>query len=206
MIVTAFCGGPLAENCYIAKDETTGQCVLVDPGFSSPALDKAVGEADVRYILLTHSHFDHAGAAEHYRAVTGAQLVCAHAEAALLRDPALNLSAWFDSSAPLALEADRLVGEGDTIILGETTLKVMETPGHTAGGCCYYTPGCLFAGDTLMAGSMGRTDFPTGNNRQMMQSLLRLKALPEDTWLYSGHGGESTIGEERRTNLYLRSL
>lgn len=206
MLVTAFCGGPLAENCYLAKDEATGQCVLVDPGFSSLALDKAVKEADVRYILLTHSHFDHAGAAEHYRIMTGASLVCAHAEAALLQEPKLNLSAWFDPSAPLILQADKTVGEGDGISLGETTLTVLETPGHTAGGCCYFTPGCLFAGDTLMAGSMGRTDFPTGNNRQMAQSLARLKELPEETAVYSGHGDVSTIGEEKRNNLYLRSL
>ena len=206
MRVTVFCGGSLAENCCLARDEATGLCVLVDPGFVSRELDHAVDAVKVSAILLTHGHFDHAGAAAYYRERTGTLLVCAAAEAPLLASSELNLSAWFSGAAPLSLIADRLVREGDTIQVGETTLTVMETPGHTAGSCCYLATGVLFAGDTLMAGSMGRTDFPTGNSRQMMDSLRRLKTLPEDTCIYSGHGEASTIGAAKQTNHYLRSL
>lgn len=205
LLVTMLTGGLLAENCYVLKDEATGQCALVDPGFISRELDEAA-RGDVRWILLTHGHFDHTGGVEHYRAMTGADVVCLAEEAALLSDPEQNLSAWVTPRAPLALSAGRTVQDGEQLLLGETTFTVLATPGHTAGGCCYYTPGWLFSGDTLMAGTVGRTDFPTGDSAALMRSVARLATLPGDTRLCSGHGAQSVLECEKKTNPYMGSL
>ncbi|MBR4888708.1 MAG: MBL fold metallo-hydrolase [Clostridia bacterium] len=205
MLVTTLCGGALAENCYIAKDEATGLCALVDPGFVSLELDAAVQKERFAFILLTHGHFDHAGAAAYYCRLTGAPLVCTEKEAALLTEPQLNLSAWFGGD-PLCLVPDRTVRDGEEIAVGKSILTVMETPGHTARSCCYRADSLLFAGDTLMAGSMGRTDFPTGDGVQMRSSLKKLRTLPDNIRVYSGHGSSTTIGYEKQTNVYLCSL
>ena len=140
--VVAYTGGEQSENCYLLRDVATGAAALVDPGFDSPDLRAAVEAETISLILLTHGHYDHIGGVEAFR--KGAQVVALQDEAALLRDSELNLSAWACPDRLLSVTPDRFLQDGDTVQLGETTLTVLATPGHTAGGCCYYTPGCCF--------------------------------------------------------------
>ena len=202
--VVAYTGGEQQENCYLVRDEATGETALIDPGFQSPALQKALEDKKITLILLTHGHFDHIGGVDAYR--KGAKVMALRQEAPLLADAELNLSAWVSPDRLLSVLPDQLLDDGETVCLGETVFTVLATPGHTAGSCCYYTEGWLFSGDTLMASTVGRTDFPTGDGRALMQSLQKLAALPGDTQVCSGHGSNSTLAREKENNLYLRAF
>lgn len=200
--VESFEVGALATNCYIITDCASGQCAVIDPGAESGLLTAAMEklpENMVKYVLLTHGHFDHIGYAAEVAAGVGAQIVIGKNEEEFLSDGMLNLSLVMGIElAPL--KADVLVGEGDTVKLGETDIEVIELPGHTKGGIGYFADGKLFCGDTLFKGSMGRTDFQSGDERKLLQSLKKLSQLPDKTVVYSGHGGSSTIGEEKCSN------
>lgn len=202
--VVAYTGGEQSENCYLLRDVATGAAALIDPGFDSPDLRAAVEAETISLILLTHGHYDHIGGVEAF--CKGAQVMALQDEAALLRDSELNLSAWVCPDRLLSVTPDHFLQDGDTVQLGETILTVLATPGHTAGGCCYYTPGWLFSGDTLMASTVGRTDFPTGDSRDLAVSLKKLAKLPDETALCSGHGPLSSLAREKETNFYLRSF
>ncbi|NLJ31691.1 MAG: MBL fold metallo-hydrolase [Clostridiales bacterium] len=205
MKVTKISGGPLPTNCYLLKDEETGACAVIDPGFESRELTDAIlaeGVKNVRLILLTHGHFDHIMGVNAVKDLTGAK-ICIHSDDLLfLRDDALNLS----SMIPVPVKpfsADTVLNDGDVIPLGSLKIRVMHTPGHTIGSCCYLVGDAAFTGDTLMKCTCGRTDFPTGNYPQMLESLQRLKHLEGDYHIYPGHEGESTLEYERKNNPYM---
>lgn len=202
MRYTCITGGPLAENCYVLADETTGDAAVIDPGFENDRLMAALKDLNVRLILLTHGHFDHIGGAERLRDVTGAPIASFETEAALAANPKINGSLMM-LRRPIACTVDRLLQDGETFTVGTVPVTVLHTPGHTAGCCCYITPEAVFTGDTLMGYSIGRCDMPTGDESQLMASLHKLTALPGDPDICGGHGPVTTLLREKRNNPYL---
>lgn len=195
--------GPIGANCYLVYDEKK-EAVVIDCGDEA---DRIIREIDARklqvnFILLTHAHYDHIGAVDAVAAHTGATVVISKADAAMMQDPALNLSAYHDHE--VRAHYDQTVVNGDTISSGDMSFSILATPGHTKGGVCYYTPGYLFSGDTLFFTSVGRCDFPGGSYEELIDSVMRkLMVLPEDTIVYPGHDRQSTIGYEKKNNPYV---
>ncbi|MCI5650875.1 MAG: MBL fold metallo-hydrolase [Ruminococcus bromii] len=202
MRYTCITGGPLAENCYVLADETTGDAAVIDPGFENDRLMAALKDLNVRLILLTHGHFDHIGGAERLRDVTGAPIASFETEAALAADPKINGSLMM-LRRPIACTVDLFLQDSETFTVGTVPVTVLHTPGHTAGGCCYITPEAVFTGDTLMGYSIGRCDMPTGDESQLMTSLQKLTDLPGDPDICGGHGPVTTLLREKRNNPYL---
>jgi glyoxylase-like metal-dependent hydrolase (beta-lactamase superfamily II) len=200
--------GPLETNCWIVSDGRGGPAIVIDPGEDLHLIEAALDGADVAAVVLTHAHFDHLGAAGALVEATGAPLL-AHAEDAhrlTSAEPAGTGGALFgfDDVAPAA---DRVLEEGDVIEAGAVSLRVLHTPGHTRGGISLYAedpaggPAHLFSGDTLFAGSVGRSDFPGGDARELARSIAeKLAPLPADTLVHPGHGPDTTIGREARIN------
>lgn len=195
-------GGLLQENCYILFDESTKDAAVIDPGFMKEPLEQALEPLNVRYILLTHGHFDHTMRALEVKALTGAEILCLDLEKPLAESEELNGSKMLLRKV-LTTKIDRVLTDGETFSVGNIPVRVMHTPGHTAGGCCYITPEAVFTGDTLMKLSCGRTDLPTGDGMALMHSLRKIAALDEHLAVLSGHGPASTVGEEKRSNPYL---
>lgn len=197
--------GDFATNCYIIACPQTRACAVVDPGVPDPWIKRTLSEQGLTpsLILLTHGHVDHIGGVEWVKAQSGAPVWVHPADEPMLRDPRLNSSAFF--GAPItAPPPDRLLNEGDTVTLGNLTFQVLHTPGHTPGGICFYTPGHLIAGDTLFAGSVGRTDLAGGNWESLIRSIrTKLLPLPPETVVYPGHGPTTTIGDEKEYNPFL---
>ena len=197
--------GMIATNCYLLEDEATGALAVIDPGDHS---DELIAELDRRggkldYILLTHGHYDHViGVAElcdryHPR-------VCAAgAEMELLQKGLYNLSSVHNIRIN-SFTVDRLLNDGDIIRLGETEIKFINTPGHTAGSGCYIADDCIFTGDTIFCESVGRTDFPTSSMRSMMKSVERIKNLEGDYAIYPGHNMFTTLEHERKYNPFMQ--
>ena len=191
--------GDLGTNCWIVGADV-GPLLVIDPADESETVLRAVGGASVEAVVLTHGHFDHVGAATSVIEATGAPLLIHPADADAATDPMTNGGLFFgyDLSAP---EADRLIEDGDDIEAGDLTLRVLHTPGHTRGSVSLYAPGHLFSGDTVFAGSVGRTDFPGGSARELRRSIEeKIAPLPDDTVIHSGHGPDSTVGRERLVN------
>ncbi len=195
MKIQSLCVGPIGTNCYIL--ESAHQSAVIDPGDDAPRLLAALKEADVRYILLTHGHYDHTGAAAALAAAFPQAEVYIHERDYRDVDPSLF---------PLRTELSgvRFYGEGDRLTLGDLELQVLHTPGHSEGSVTLRCGDVLFCGDTLFAGSCGRTDFPGGDTRKMMASLRRLGELEGDLHVLPGHMEDSTLDRERRFNPYLR--
>lgn len=198
--------GPLETNCYVVRN--AGACAVVDPGPSAGtlvAMLRAENAAPGR-ILLTHGHCDHiAGAGQVREAFPDVKICCPADDAGMLSDPAANLSRPF--GLPMtAPEADELVRPGDVVDIGESNWRVLDTAGHTPGGVSYYCPdaGVVIVGDALFAGSIGRTDIPGAETARLLRNIRQaLLALPDATRVLPGHGPETTIGRERRTNPFL---
>lgn len=194
--------GMLAENCYLLLDEASGEAAVIDPGFVNDRLLGEIAKYKVRWILLTHGHFDHIEGVDRLRALTGAPSAAFHTEGAFAADPAQNGSLLM-FGRPIACTVDRLLEDGETIHVGAVPVQVLHTPGHTAGGCCYVTPEAVFTGDTLMGYSVGRCDLPTGDEAALAVSLQKLAALPGDPAICGGHGPVTRLSEEKRRNPYL---
>ncbi len=205
MQITRIAGGPLPTNCYFLKDEATGASAVVDPGFESGELSElARSDGRVEAILLTHGHFDHIAGVAKLKRETGAKIYLYSDELLFVKDGALNLTGMFFESAVPPFSVDFPLNDGDTIRLGSLKIRVMHTPGHTVGGCCYIVEDAIFSGDTLMKLSCGRTDFPTGSDSQMLDSLRRLGELKGDYRVFPGHGSPTTLDYERRSNSCMR--
>lgn len=189
--------GPLGTNCYILEDEQTRQAAVVDPGGDAPEIIKALEGAEVRYILLTHGHYDHTGGvAELVKSFPQAEVYIHEKD---VRGVDTNLF-------PISTQVSDLnfYGEGDEIALGNGNVKVLHTPGHSEGSVTLRCGEFLLCGDTLFAGSCGRTDFPGGSVPKMMDSLRRLGKLEGDLRVCPGHMDLSTLEAERARNPFLR--
>lgn len=206
MLFKGFPVGPMGANCYLLGCPETQEGVIIDPGGEAEKIKSRVEEMGLKvvYIVLTHGHIDHIMAVDEVRRATGARVAIHADDASMLVDPSLNLSAFMGRRLSFT-PADVLLRDGDVLPFGKQKLEVIHTPGHTPGGICLYTPGYLFTGDTLFAGSIGRTDFPGGDFDTLINSIRnRLFTLPEDTSVYPGHMNYTTIGYERDHNPFLR--
>jgi glyoxylase-like metal-dependent hydrolase (beta-lactamase superfamily II) len=191
--------GPLQCNCSIIGDESTRETMVIDPGDEIEDILALVRKHNmqVQQIVITHAHIDHVGGAMKLRAATGAPILLNQNDYALLKMLDVQ-AAW--------VEIDRSVTTGETVSAGQHTAQILHTPGHTEGSIClYFQPEKkLIAGDTLFAGSIGRTDLPGGDMRKIMQSLhTTVLSLPDDTVVVPGHGQLTTIGKERESNPFL---
>ena len=195
--------GMVETNCYLIWNKESTEALLIDPADDAAQIEKVIRERDLslKALLLTHGHFDHVLAASALRDAFRVPLCAAETEVETLRNPELNGDArWLRQG--LSLKADRLFHDKEKLSFLGTEIEVLFTPGHTAGSCCYYFPAekLLFSGDTLFEGSFGRVDLPGGNMASLKRSLDRLFELPADTLVLPGHMGQTSIGEERKSN------
>lgn len=195
--------GSMDNNCSLIIDEKTNQSALVDCNEFSQKMIDMIGDTDLKYILLTHGHFDHIIGVKSVKEKYGAQVVISKEDEPMLNSSKLSL-AVFCNAPQNNVDADIIVKDGDEITLGEIKIKVMTTPGHTSGSVCYIAENCIFSGDTLFYCSCGRTDFPSGSHEQMMSSLQKLKALDGDYKVYTGHNNLTTLDFERKNNPYMK--
>ena len=198
---------PIGTNCYIIINEETNECLIVDPGSSPERIKAAVDELKLTpvAILLTHGHFDHAGAADEVSKLFDIKIYAHEDEKETLENPENNLSGNF-MFEPVKYHADVYLKDGQEVDLAGLHFRVIFTPGHTVGGCCYYFSyqSVLFSGDTLFYGAIGRTDFPGGSMSTLVNCVRdKLMVLPEDTVVYPGHDEATSIEEERIHNPYI---
>lgn len=188
-----------SENIYLLSDPEARQAVIIDPGAPSHLLEERIDEAGltIEAILLTHGHVDHFGGADHYRSLYSAPIWASKKEKDLLLDPEKNVSIAFFGQAE-SLTCDHYFKEGDCV--SSFNLRVMETPGHTAGSVCFLGEDILFSGDTLFQGSCGRWDLPTGGMHSLFRSLGRLFQLAGDYRILPGHGPESRLSIEKESS------
>ncbi len=207
MIVKKLTVGPLEENCYIISDETTKQAIVVDPGDEPDRIIELVENDGLKItsIICTHAHFDHIGAAGDIKRATGAQLLL-HRDDIELYDGAKDQAAFWGLDIHDIPLPDGYLEEGSVLDVGNMTFRVLHTPGHSPGGICLYGEGIVITGDTLFRDSVGRTDFQGGDMAKLRKSFKRLLELPEETTVLSGHGSDTTIGRERRENLFAKEL
>lgn len=199
--------GELAVNCWFLVNEDRKEALVFDPGDEAERIRSYAEQKGwkIAGILLTHGHADHMGGAEELKRLTEAEIYALAEEEPLLKNGKTNLSV-FIMRRVITMEADEYVRDGQELTLSGIRLKVLRTPGHTPGGCCFYCEeaGCVFAGDTLFQGSVGRSDFPGGSMSELVRSVKeKLFPLPDDTKVYPGHGGETTIAFEKQYNPFV---
>ena len=208
VIIKSLPVGPIMANCYILGCEETAAAVVIDPGDDVDKILLALAESKltVNYIINTHGHFDHVGGNRQLKEATGADILI-HAGDAPMLGHLKEAAASFGLSSDTSPAPDRLLEDGDSLSFGKITLQVLYTPGHSPGGISLYVPGvpgAVFVGDTLFAGSIGRTDLPGGNFDILKKSIHdKLFVLPEAVTVYPGHMGTTTIGREKRTNPFV---
>jgi len=196
--------GPYQANCALLWDDPA-QAWVVDPGADAAAILARMNERGLRAggIVLTHAHFDHISAVNEILRAFPVPVYLHAEDVAFAFSPMNAMPPYSPTTRPSGLVTDR--GDGDTLAFGNLSAEVLHTPGHTPGGCCFFfsRDKVLVAGDTLFAGSVGRTDLPGGSWEQLDASLARIKALPDDTRVICGHGPITTVGTEKRSNPYL---
>ena len=206
MIVKTLAVGPIMANCHILGCETTKEAAVIDPGDEADRILQALAKSEltVKLILNTHGHFDHVGGNRRLKEVTGAPLMIHEFDAPMLESLSQSAAAW-GMRAENSPEPDKFLEDGDKVAFGTLSLSVIHTPGHTRGGVSFHTDGAVFVGDTLFAGSIGRTDFPGGDYDTLIASIQKkLFPLGDDVVVYTGHGPETSIGHEKRSNPFAR--
>lgn len=206
MIIKCLSLGAYQANCYIVIDEETRECAIFDPGDEPDVIIRLLSENNVKvkYILLTHGHLDHTGAADEVRYYTNAPIAINRKdeEFMLKGTPLFNL---INKGNLQHKNADIYLQEGDSFKIGKEEIKCIETPGHSPGGVCFVVGNNIFTGDTLFQNSIGRTDFAGGDYATLISSIKnKLLSLEDDMIIYPGHGNNSTIGYERLNNYYLK--
>ena len=205
MIIKTLVVGPIMANSFILGCDKTHEAAVIDPGDEADRILLALAESglSVKLIINTHGHLDHVGANKRLKEATGAPILIHPLDAPMLNQVASSAAAWgiaADNSPP----PDRELEDGDEVLIGNITLNVIHTPGHTPGGISLSTDREVFVGDTLFAGSIGRTDFQGGSFETIKKSIQqKLFTLNDDVTVYPGHGPATTIGEERRTNPFV---
>ena len=199
--------GPLQCNCSVIGDESTHEGLVIDPGDNIEDVVSIVRKHNlqIKQIVITHAHIDHVGGAMQLRAATGAPILLNQNDYALLKMLDAQ-AAWIGVAPPGRVEIDHSVAQADSIKTGSLSADVIHTPGHTEGSICLYFPAekKLIAGDTIFAGSIGRTDLPGGSFEKIIRSLHdKVLELPDDTVVIPGHGPLTTIGDERQSNPFL---
>jgi hydroxyacylglutathione hydrolase len=207
LIIKMLALGPMfMANCFIVGCEETKQAVVIDPGDEVDKILMVLSDLKltVKYIINTHGHFDHVGGNKKLKEVTGADLIIHKLDAPMLLHLS-DFSAMFGMNVENSPPADIEVEEGYDISFGNISLKVIHTPGHSPGGISLYTDGHVFVGDTLFAGSIGRTDFPDGDMNALLKGVReKLFILDDEVMVYPGHMGTTTIGVEKKTNMFFR--
>jgi len=203
MIIKSFPLGPLEANCFIVADEHSRKAMVIDPGDEPDRIMDVLKTENLslEYIICTHAHFDHVGAVPDIKEQTGATIVI-HKDEQEIYDGARDMAAFWGYALDPLPEPDLLAEDGNEIKMGSLTFTVLHTPGHSPGGMCLFGEGIVITGDTLFAGSVGRTDFHGGDIRKLKQSYERLMSLPPETTVLAGHGPNSTIGRERAENFF----
>jgi hydroxyacylglutathione hydrolase len=200
MIIKKLMAGIYGANCYIVMDEETKETMVLDPGGDVDDIEKAINilGAEVKYILLTHGHFDHTTGVDGLQAITKAEVAIGSEDNEMILKDMQYYGPFIEGGAHIKLN------HGDSITLGKYTVKCIATPGHTPGGMCFLVENHLFSGDTLFKGSVGRSDLLGGNGETLIKSIKeKLMILPKDTMVYPGHGPSTTIGYEAIYNPFL---
>ena len=203
MLVKYSSFGNMDNNCYLIVDEKTNKSALVDCTEYSEKMINLIGDTELEYILLTHGHCDHIAGAKQIKEKYNAKIVISSPDEPMLHSGRLSLAVFIGGEQNDA-DADVIVKDNDKIILGDTEISVISTPGHTKGSVCYLVENSLFSGDTLFYCSCGRTDFPGGSSKEMLESLKRLSKLDPDLKVYPGHDRATTIAFEKQNNPYMR--
>ena len=208
MSIKRFEIGPLSTNCYIYTDDKTGESVIVDPAFCSEKLLYEIEKTNIKYILLTHAHADHIMAVHAVKEKTNAKIVAHINEAERLLSATANLHSaigcYLEDYVPESI--DIAANDGDVLEFGEKTITIIHTPGHTDGSLCFIIGDVIFCGDTVFQGSYGRTDLPTGNFSELIDSFYKLTQLTGDYIMLPGHQESTTLKDERNFNPLSRYL
>ena len=208
LLVKKFAPPMVAANSYVIKDTVSGEAAVIDAGaFNNRFEDiiRSMGIEKLKYILLTHGHFDHIMGIRKLQKAFGGEIVIHSSDADCLKDSKKSLAGVFGYMCP-PFECDKTVTDGDVLTLGEEKIEVISTPGHTVGSVCYKSEKYIFSGDTLFNRGIGRTDFPGGSFDEILASISKLYALDGDFIVCPGHGDESTLSFERENNPYTRGL
>lgn len=206
MTIKSMVLGPVQTNCYFLINDETKEVLIIDPADNAAGIEGWIREEGLepRAILLTHGHFDHILGVEGLRKAFDIPVYAGKNEADVLKDPRKNVSPMLGRS--VSVSADRLLSDNEIFTLAGIRMQVFFTPGHTEGSVCFYLPDekKLFSGDTLFEASVGRTDFPTGSSRQLVDAIkTRLFILDDDVMVYPGHGGCTSIGYEKTHNPFV---
>jgi len=207
LICDRFVLGPFQVNTYLVFDPESKELLIIDPAMASNELDLHLKDlkASKSTIFLTHGHADHILGLDHARAVSSGKVLCSAEDAPMLTDPTLNLSQYMGTPMTTAPH-DSLVKQGQTVLLGKHSAEVIAVPGHTPGGVALCFKGMIFTGDTLFAGSIGRSDFPGGDGHELISKIKERILSLSDRLVFPGHGPESSISVEAEDNPFLNNL
>jgi glyoxylase-like metal-dependent hydrolase (beta-lactamase superfamily II) len=199
--------GPLQSNCYIVYDENSLEAMVIDPGGEPEKILNVIEDIKLKicYIVCTHAHFDHLGALAGLKKKTNAKIVM-HKNELVIYMGARDQGVFMGYEIEQPPKPDMFVGEGDELSFGGLQFKVLYTPGHSPGGICLYSEGIIFTGDTVFAGSVGRTDFYGGSIEELKKSFMRIISLPPETKIFPGHGDLSNIRDEKKMNFFVQEL